>query len=71
MRSLKSLIMMNLKFRHQSKCSFREEKHDARIEFSMKGTYVPCDLTVKFWFTNTGKYEIDCSLSLIMIMKNY
>jgi hypothetical protein len=31
--SLKSLIMMNLKVRYQSKCSFREEKHDARIDF--------------------------------------
>jgi hypothetical protein len=33
------------KFRYQSKCSFREEEHDARIDFQAWTVNVPCDFT--------------------------
>jgi hypothetical protein len=59
MRSLKSLIMMNLKFRYQSKCSFREENTMLELSFKHKGTVnVPCDLPVKILICQSKVNEI-------------
>jgi hypothetical protein len=45
MRSLKSLIMMNLKFRHQSKCSLKKGTMLELIFKQQGAVNVPCDLT--------------------------